>query len=46
MTRLCDYFVSPEYGVWTLPGAAIARSIFTRRSPRLAALYADVFPDA
>jgi transcriptional regulator with XRE-family HTH domain len=44
MTRLCDYFVSPEYGVWTLPGQAIARSIFTRRSPRLAALYADMFP--
>jgi transcriptional regulator with XRE-family HTH domain len=46
MTRLCDYFVSPEYGVWTLPGEAIARSIFTRRSPRLAALYADMFPPA
>lgn len=46
MTRLCDYFVSPAYGVWTLPGAAIARSVFGRRSPRLAALYAEMFPNA
>jgi len=46
MTRLGDYFVSPDYGVWTLPGHAIASSIFGRRSPRLAAQYADLFPPA
>lgn len=43
MTRIGTHFLDPEYGVWELPGAAIAGSIFARRSPKLRRRYAERF---
>jgi transcriptional regulator with XRE-family HTH domain len=43
MTRLGTHFLDPSYGIWELPGAAIAGSIFARRSPKLRRRYSDVF---
>lgn len=43
MTRLGVHFLDPGYEVWELPGTAIARSIFARRSPTLRRRYAEAF---
>ena len=44
MTRLGDYRLGPDYGVWELPGSAVATSLFGRRSPMLRQAYTQAFP--
>jgi hypothetical protein len=43
MTMLGTHFLDPSYGLWELPGAAIAQSIFGRRSPKLRRRYREAF---
>ena len=43
MTRLGAHCLDPSYGLWELPGAAIAGSIFGRRSPKLRRRYGEAF---
>lgn len=44
MAHICQHVLDPAYGVWEMSGAAIARSVFTRRSPRLRRRYSEAFP--
>lgn len=44
MTRLGDYWLGPDYGVWELPGSAVSASLFGRRSPMLRQAYTQAFP--
>lgn len=43
MQYLCAHQQDQTYGVWELPGSAIAQSIFGRRSARVAASYRAAF---
>lgn len=43
MTWLGTHYLDPSYGLWELPGAAIAGSIFARRSPKLRLRYSEAF---
>ena len=43
MTHLGNHFLSPEFGIWELPGAQIANSIFARRSSLLRRRYTAAF---
>ncbi len=45
MERLGDHRVYSDYGVWELPGKAVAGSILARRSPILRRRYAEMFGD-
>ena len=44
MTRIGDHCLDPGFGVWELPGAAIAGSVFGRRSAVLRRRYGAEFP--
>ena len=43
MTHLGNHRAIPDFGIWDMPGAAIANSIFGRRSPTLRTLYSETF---
>ncbi|MDI3336456.1 helix-turn-helix transcriptional regulator [Defluviimonas aestuarii] len=43
MTWLGTHCLDPSYGLWELPGAAVAGSIIARRSPKLRLRYNEVF---
>ena len=43
MTRHGAYFMDSAFGIWELPGNAIANSIFARRSPLLRRRYAEAY---
>ncbi len=43
MTRIGDHALGPDFGLWDLPGHAIANSIFGRRSALLRRTYSAAF---
>ncbi|SPH24967.1 hypothetical protein DEA8626_04000 [Defluviimonas aquaemixtae] len=43
MTRLGSHCLDPDFGVWELPGAAVPKSIFARRSTILRRCYTEAF---
>ena len=43
MAHLGNHSECPEYGIWNLSGAAMAKSLFVRRNPSLQLQYADAF---
>ena len=43
MIQLGSHYLNPEFGVWELPGARIANSLFTRRDPTLRRAYSQEF---
>ena len=44
MDYLGAHQLDESYGIWDLPGAAVSKSIFGRRSPLVARAYRDAFP--